>query len=455
MDHRQPCRYGVQCYQKNIMHREKFKHPDESENKENTEANKKRPLSSSDSEADLKKAKTVATTETDDATTTETDKAEMDETPTTETDEVATTETDDTEDEAKAEEDGVFEDSTDTGAESKETEEKVVYTDILPESPEDINESIKQKFLVSMPEDFYQFFKFCEGLNKEDPTAALSSAGLKLCGPYDVLAGKISKKSARSASLFLRHYRYYYDPPEFQTVITSTEPDAKLFHIGYFRDSPEEAPVFVASNCAAVDGKIVPLADNIFGAVYQHLAKRMSECDPFTRTRLCSVQEKIKLFANRMIINGDANEISLEAKTPGMKLRDRKKVSTTFHGAGLVVPYDKKTEVGYREIPETTASLKKIFKNVLEAETEDEKNKALDVLQELVTNVQFANDEGDPGMGMELGLNAFAYGGEALHNTIRHLLGVGYELLDRDPFGAILTAHLDHRVKGDNVDMFN
>ena len=28
-----------------------------------------------------------------------------------------------------------------------------------------------------------------------------------------------------------------------------------------------------------------------------------------------------------------------------MKLRDRKKVSTTFHGAGLVVPYDKNTEV--------------------------------------------------------------------------------------------------------------
>ena len=33
------------------------------------------------------------------------------------------------------------------------------------------------------------------------------------------------------------------------------------------------------------------------------------------------------------------------------------------------------------------------------------------MLQELVTNVQFANDEGDPGMGLELGLNAFSFGG--------------------------------------------
>jgi hypothetical protein len=46
-----------------------------------------------------------------------------------------------------------------------------------------------------------------------------------------------------------------------------------LFHIGYFRDSPAEPPVFVASNCAAEGPRIVPLAENIFGAVYQHLMK--------------------------------------------------------------------------------------------------------------------------------------------------------------------------------------
>ena len=88
-------------------------------------------------------------------------------------------------------------------------------------------------------------------------------------------------------------------------------------------------------------------------------------------------------------------------------------------------------QVGYREIPETPASLKKILKNILEAETEEEENRAFDVLGEIVTNVQFANDEGDPGMGMELGLDLLCYGGQRLHNTINHLLGVAYELLDR------------------------
>lgn len=225
-------------------------------------------------------------------------------------------------------------------------------------------------------------------------------------------------------------------------------------HLGYFRDSPTEAPVFVAYNEASVGPKITPLADNLFGAVYHLLAKVLDAANPFERSKIAALQEKVKLYANRTIIYGDSKNITLESKTAGMKLRDRQKVTTTFHGAGLVVPYDKKTDVGYREIPESTTSLKKIFKNIVEAESEEEKYKGLDVLQELITNVQFANDEGDPGMGIELGLDAFSYGGESLHNSILHLLTVGYELVNRDEFATIITEHLANRIKGPDVDMF-
>ena len=56
------------------------------------------------------------------------------------------------------------------------------------------------------------------------------------CPTFD-LGGKILENAPRSASLYLRHYRYYYDPPEFQTVITTTDTtaDSKLMHLGYFR----------------------------------------------------------------------------------------------------------------------------------------------------------------------------------------------------------------------------
>ena len=39
----------------------------------------------------------------------------------------------------------------------------------VPESPADVRENIKSKFLVEMPEDFYDFWKLCQKLNAEDP----------------------------------------------------------------------------------------------------------------------------------------------------------------------------------------------------------------------------------------------------------------------------------------------
>ena len=39
-----------------------------------------------------------------------------------------------------------------------------------PTSPEDIRESIKQKFLVEMPEDFYQFWDFCKSERADNPS---------------------------------------------------------------------------------------------------------------------------------------------------------------------------------------------------------------------------------------------------------------------------------------------
>ena len=49
------------------------------------------------------------------------------------------------------------------------------------------------------------------------------------------------------------------------------------------------------------------------------------------------------------------------------------------------------------------ASLRKMLRRVVDAETEEQRNAALDKLQEVIQDVQFANDEGDPGMGLELG----------------------------------------------------
>ena len=107
----------------------------------------------------------------------------------------------------------------------------------LPESPLDIKENIKQKFLVDMPEDFYHFWDFCKSENHHKPTEALmKSLGFQLVGAFDILAGRHKGAKAnrfKKKPNFLLHWRYYLDPPEFQTVIKGD--DKTQFHLGYFR----------------------------------------------------------------------------------------------------------------------------------------------------------------------------------------------------------------------------
>ena len=58
-----------------------------------------------------------------------------------------------------------------------------------------------------------------------------SELGLKLVGPFDVLAGK--SRNCKRKACYLRHWRYFYDPPEFLTVVKGD--DESQFHFGYFR----------------------------------------------------------------------------------------------------------------------------------------------------------------------------------------------------------------------------
>lgn len=75
---------------------------------------------------------------------------------------------------------------------------------------------IMDLFLVEMPIDFFQFYDFCKSISKDNPLLACKSVSLKLVGPYNVLDGKIESSDVSDKEKYLRHWRYYYDPPEFQ-----------------------------------------------------------------------------------------------------------------------------------------------------------------------------------------------------------------------------------------------
>ncbi|XP_067407840.1 histone PARylation factor 1 isoform X2 [Emydura macquarii macquarii] len=308
--------------------------------------------------------------------------------------------------------------------------------------PDHLRQEIESCYRLKMPEDFYQFWKFCEVLKPDKPSEALlSSIGLQLVGPYDILTGK--HKKAKSADLnFNLHWRFFYDPPEFQTIIAG---DSKTqYHMGYFRDVPDELPVWVGTNEAKKSCVISQVGDNVFAAVKLCLSKKLKEVtDKKRSTILKDIDENLTRTAKEL-------GYSLEQKTMKMKQRDKKVVTKTFHGAGLVVPVDK-NDVGYRELPETNANLKRICKAIVDAPTDDQRLKAFAPIQEMITFVQFANDECDYGMGYELGMDLFCYGSHYFHKVVGQLLPLAYNLLRRNLFAEIVESHLANRNE-ENVD---
>ncbi|XP_069600321.1 histone PARylation factor 1 isoform X3 [Ranitomeya imitator] len=308
--------------------------------------------------------------------------------------------------------------------------------------PLGLRQEVETLYKLTMPDDFYQFWTFCAGISPDEPCDALnSSLGLQLVGPYDILSRK--HKEAKSAINYNLHWRYFYDPPEFQTIIVG---DSKTqYHIGYYRDSPEELPAFLGSNDAVKGCLITATGDNVFSAVNQFAVKKLKEISDKKAAKL------VKDLVEKLIAAASDLGYSLEQKTASMKQRDKKVVTKSFHGAGLVVPVDKKTDVGYRELSETDGNLKKICKAIVEASDDEKRMKAFAPIQEMITFVQFANDECDYGMGYELGIDLFCYGSHYFHKVAGQLLPLAYKLLKRDLFAEIIEAHLANRSK-ENVN---
>ena len=86
-----------------------------------------------------------------------------------------------------------------------------------------------------------------------------------------------------------------------------------------------------------------------------------------------------------------------------------------------------------------------MLKLIAESKTPEDRDQHLDALTELVTLVQFANDECDYGEGLELGIDVFCHGSTELHCTVLSLLPLAYQLLGRHEFADIVSAHLADR----------
>uniref|UniRef100_A0A2K5QXS5 Histone PARylation factor 1 n=1 Tax=Cebus imitator TaxID=2715852 RepID=A0A2K5QXS5_CEBIM len=254
----------------------------------------------------------------------------------------------------------------------------------------DLRKKVENHYKLSLPEDFCHFWKFCEELDPEKPADSLS---LVLMISF---LENIKRRKKSTGLNFNLHRKFYYDPPEFQIIIIGD--NKTQYHVGYFRDYPDELPAYVGINEAKKNCVSVPNGDNVFAAIKLFLMKKLKEVTDKKKTNLLkNIDEKL-------------TEVARELDKP---------VTKTFCGVGLVVPVDK-NDVGYRELPETDADVKRICKTIVEAVSEEERLITFVPIQEMMTFVQF------------LRMDLFCYDSHYFHRAAGQLLLLAYNLLKRN-----------------------
>ncbi|KAH8312375.1 hypothetical protein KR044_010456 [Drosophila immigrans] len=313
------------------------------------------------------------------------------------------------------------------------------------------NEFIRHKFLVEMPDDFYAFWQFINTLKKDTTKEAAlqhieSVFQLQLVAPFEFLAGKFHKAKIGEPGDYLRHWRFYYDPPEFQTVFVRKNTG---IHYGYWRDVPQDKQrLLLARNDATKNCEFQFIAGNIFDAFLYYLEHDFP-ATPFSAAQVAATKRAVKqqLSDNPL---PDLDTLSKE--------RNKRVMAKSFHRAGIVVPYERKSQQGYRPLPVSDAELKKILalfeRKDLSEDSENAKKAVLEKLQPVANAANIAVDECDFGTALELGLDLFSSGHKELHMLISSLLVPAYSLLSRPQFIAIAKAHMEQRRKQNNLSIF-
>ena len=185
-DPRTACKFASKCYQKNPEHRRQFKHAPQNIRKKVNR--KRRSPNVGDSPLRLRKPyKRIEKPANDNSN-----------------------------DDKKSEDSGVSEDPGVSRPQYGGHKLTILPENISFYDKSSDNTLLKELFLVEMPEDFFKFFDCISecGKSVED---TLASVNLVPIGPYDLLLGKLPKLDNKE--LYLSHWRFFYDPPEFQVMI--------------------------------------------------------------------------------------------------------------------------------------------------------------------------------------------------------------------------------------------
>uniref|UniRef100_H2YYQ8 Histone PARylation factor 1 n=1 Tax=Ciona savignyi TaxID=51511 RepID=H2YYQ8_CIOSA len=311
------------------------------------------------------------------------------------------------------------------------------------ENDTDLKERIEKLYGIPFQQDFYDFWKLCIDLKSQNPLDCLLCVGLRLVGPFYYLHHIDKQDTSKPPEYYHLKWRHYYDTPEFLTLLISTR--NKGYHVGYFNDDPSDVEAIVASNTAK-DGQYTVQGDNLFAAVSSHIQNYLKNANKEETEVAKEIQTKLEKIAQEKVY-------SLQLKSEKVKIREKKMVvAKSFHKLGIVVPVV--NDVGYRPLPHKDNQLEKLFKKITDAKDDSIRMEAFEPIQEMVTFIQFANDECDYGMGLELGIDVFVNGSKYFFKLSNNLLMMAYKLLKRNLYAKIIENHLKDR-KMENVDRLN
>ncbi|KAI0981139.1 hypothetical protein GJ496_010282 [Pomphorhynchus laevis] len=270
---------------------------------------------------------------------------------------------------------------------------------------------------IEMPDDFYQMWTFCSSIKPENPKGALLSfAGIELCGPYDCIANHIENTQL--------HCRYYFDPPEFMTVMRSED-----FHVGYVRDTPLSMPWCVAMNNETRSFEFKKVGNNMFAALRGLLLVLQLEASRRHRDQINQLICKIVHFTKQKGIN------CLSPTTKTIQHHEAAAYAVPLSGLGMQQISEEASFLNNRDLSEILqkAIIDKDYGKVQQYE------------------ILLKRCDDNPALALYVSLCMFSFGLPCLHRIIEKMGCWAYDVLGIPDYGETLALHLHDRRKANAV----
>jgi len=316
-------------------------------------------------------------------------------------------------------------------------------------------EPLETAYGVQFPLDFFRLYELMCKLSPHDPLTSFSVVGLIAVGPFEELHkmrrfdGYLPDPECQM-KLSLQH-RYYFDPPEFQTLFISNK---DTFHLGYWRISPDQMPAYVVGN-AGINKIVTSEGSNLFSAFKNYIWMKQRKSSRTGASNLKKIYDEVAKFCE------DVPDINSDRKNDELIKKSFQVEAKSAHAMGVLVPWDFHSgefiqtritrKAGYGHIGYTLDEIELMFSNVVNAIDDVSRLKAMKPFETLASRILNEEDGKVDGaiLGMEFGLDLFSYGSEHLHVMAKKILVHSYNALSRGLWAQILDLHLEDRRKNE------